>query len=103
MGHFDLSAVEQAIKEKGCWEEFVEWRICTTTHFLITPVEHLDPRNQTKRLAYAVRVHCDFDLRCECPTLARALHFCDVFQDWIMTGWKTEGWPSWAEKTKMKP
>jgi hypothetical protein len=103
MGHFDLSAVEKAIKEKGCWEEFVEWRICTTTHFLITPVEHLDQRNQTKRLVYAVRVDCDFDLRCECPTLARALNFCDVFQNWIMACWKTEGWPSWAEKTKIKP
>ena len=101
MSHFDISKVEAAIRDKGYWEEHIEWRIFTDTHFRVTPVEQLDEKNQTKCLVYTVRVHCDYDLRCECPTLARALHFCDVFQEWIMAGWEKEGWPSWAEKTKL--
>jgi hypothetical protein len=93
---FDLSKVEAAIRETGHWEQSIEWRIFTETRFYIARIEQLDDKNQTESVAYAVRVHCDYDLRCECRTLERALHFCDVFQDWIETSWKTEGWPSAA-------
>jgi hypothetical protein len=102
MEYFDISKVEAAIQDSGYWEDFVEWRISTITHFRITPTEQLDAQNKTKRLLYEVRVHCDYDLRCECPTVARALHFCNVFQQWIMTGWQTEGWPGWATKTQVR-
>ena len=99
---FSLAQIEEEIKRKGYWEEFDEWRIFTTTSFRITPVEQLDDKNQTKKLIYAVQVKCDYDLRCECPTLKRAVHFCEVFQQWIMKAFREEGWPSWAEKTKLE-
>ena len=100
MSRFDISKVEAAISEKSFWEESYEWRIFTETHFRITRVEQLDAKNQTKTVVYAVRVHCDYDLRCECKNLKRALHFCDVFQNWISHGWKTEGWPGWNTPTE---
>jgi len=100
MPRFDISKVEAAIREKNFWEESYEWRIFTETHFHIARVEQLDAKNHTKSVVYTVRVHCDYDLRCECKTLERALHFCDVFQDWIVAGWKKEGWPGWTTATK---
>lgn len=91
-----LAQIQEAIKVKGYWEEFDEWRISTITSFRITPVERLDGKNQTKKLVYAVQVQCDYDLRCECPTLKSAVHFCEVFQGWIIKAFRDEGWPSCA-------
>jgi hypothetical protein len=99
---FSEAQIEEEIKRKGYWEEFDEWRIFTTTSFRITPIEQLDAKNQTKKLVYAVQVKCDYDLRCECPTLKRAIHFCEVYQQWIMKAFRDEGWPSWAQKTKFE-
>jgi len=100
MIHFDITKVEAAIREQNHWEETVEWRFGTATRFYIARVEDFDTNKQTKRTVYTVTVCCDYELRCECKSLERALHFCEVFQGWIETGWKTEGWPGWTSATQ---
>jgi hypothetical protein len=100
MARFDITKVEAAIREQNYWQETIEWRLFTPTSFYIARVEQLDAKMQTKSVVYTVRVCCDYELRCECKTLERALHFCDVFQDWIEIGFKTEGWPGWTTATQ---
>jgi len=99
---FDFEKIEKSLAEKGVWEMRNEWRIFTDTTFWIAKVEELDSKNQTKRTIYAVKVSCDYEFRCECPTLRRAVEFCKVFQNWIEDGFSKHGWPSWVEKTKPK-
>ena len=92
-----LADIRAAIAQQGFWEDYYEWRISTATHMRIEPVQR-EPQQW-----FSVRVACDHVMRAECPTLERAIEFLGVYERLIMDLFWTLGWPSWAERGKLKP
>ena len=92
-----IADVRAAIDQRGFWEDFCEWRISTVTHLRIESFE----RESEKW--FRVHVACDHVMSTECPTLERAVEFLGVYERLIMDLFWTLGWPSWAERGKLKP
>lgn len=83
-----VDEVEAAIREKGHWTDFVEWRLMTTTKYRIEPEErHGKP-------FYKVTVSCDSTMVCHCPTIERAITYAVVFGRLQADLYWTMGWPS---------
>lgn len=81
-------AVEAAIREKGVWEDWVEWRLATETALRIEPVEW------NGQSAYKVTVSCESVMVCHCPTVERAITYARVFARLQADLFWTMGWPS---------
>lgn len=90
-----LPYIQQTLAEKGVWEEFIEWRISTITELRIRTVL----KNEV--IWYQVRVACDQEFQCCCPTLERAIEFMSIYESLIPELFTNQGWPSWASKTTM--
>jgi len=80
----------QAIAEKGCWQEFEEWRISTVTELYIGSEKF---KNEDW---FRVTVKCDYEFSCVCPTIDRAIEMAGLYQQLIMHLFNQVGWPSWA-------
>ena len=52
---------------------------------------------------FKVRVACDHEMICHCPTIERAVEFLGVYERLIADLFWTLGWPSWAEADKLEP
>lgn len=89
--------IESAIREKGYWEDHVEWRIYTFTSMRIEPIE------RDGKLWYRVQVKCDADFVYHCPTIERTIEFLGVYERLTADLFWTLGWPSWASPTKHDP
>ncbi len=89
--------IKSSIEEKGYWEDFVEWRIFTVTEMRIEPVERDEKR------WYKVRVVCDHEWICHCPTVERAVEFLGIYERLLADLFWTSGWPSWAAANRPEP
>ena len=89
--------IKAAIEEKGYWEDFVEWRIFTVTEMRIEPVDR-----DGKHL-FKVRVACDYEMLCYCPTVERAVEMLGVYERLIVDLFWTLGWAGWATRDRMEP
>lgn len=89
--------IQVAIEEKGYWEDFVEWRISTVTEMRIEPVE------KDGKQWFKVRVACDYEMICHCPTIERAVEFLGVYERLVADLFWTLGWASWAAPDKLEP
>lgn len=96
-GHTRVLEIKAAIAEKGYWEDFVEWRIFTVTERRIERIE------KDGRPWFRVRVACDHEMICYCPTIERAVEFLGVYERLIADMFWTLGWPSWATADKLEP
>lgn len=96
-----LREVQASIDAQGFWEEFVEWRISTVTMLRIERVRKRVLNEDADW--YRVRVHCDMEMTCECPTVERAVEYLGVFERLIADLFWTLGWPSWAAYGRLKP
>jgi len=85
-----INQIKKSIDENGFWEDFVEWRISTITESRITTID----RNGKKW--FEVKVKCDNEMKCECPTLERAMEFLGIFEQLMVDFFYTVGWSSWA-------
>ena len=94
--HF--SEIKKSIDEKGFWEIKNEWQFFVITTSSIAKIEELNPKNKSKGFVFVVTVKCDYEFRCECPTLERAVAFCEIFQKWIEEGSSKYGWPDNSDK-----
>jgi hypothetical protein len=92
-----VEQIEAAIRDKGYWEDFVEWRISTVTSMRIEPVE------RDRKRWYRVQVKCDAEFICHCPTVERAVEFLGVFERLTADLFWTLGWPGWAAPNKLEP
>jgi hypothetical protein len=88
--------IQNVLAEKGVWEEFVEWRISTITELRIEIIS----KNDTTW--YQVKVTCDQEFQCCCPTLERAIEFMSIYESLIPELFASHGWPSWTSKTTMQ-
>lgn len=86
-----VDQIRAAIQTQGFWEDWAEWRISTITHTRIDP---LGPG----RGGYQVRVECDQQMSCICPTLERAIEFLGIYEHLIADLFWTVGWPSYAHR-----
>lgn len=96
-GHLNTpkSQILAAILEKGEWHEYEEWRISTITEFTIVPEQFKDEK------WFRVRVKCDYEFSCVCPTIERAIEMAGLYQQLIMHLFNQVGWPSWATKNSV--
>jgi hypothetical protein len=92
---YDLNEIRQAISANGYWEKHDEWRISTVMS------KRIELAKRAGRSGFTVRVNCDHDLQCHCPTLERAIEFLGVYDGLVQDLFYTLGWPSWATKTQM--
>lgn len=83
-----VDEVEAAIREKGHWTDFVEWRLMTDTGFRIEPEEWYG------KPFYKVTVSCDSEIVCHCPTIERAITYAVIFFRLQADLFWTMGWPS---------
>ncbi len=84
-----------AIKSKGMWHEYEEWRISTVTEFKILPEKFKDEN------WFRVIVKCDYEFSCVCPSIERAIEMAGLYQQLVMNMMVQVGWPSWASKTSV--
>ena len=89
--------IRASIEEKGYWEDFVEWRISTVTEMRVEQVE------RDGKQWYKVRVACDHEWVCHCPTLERAVEFLCIYERLMADLFWVEGWPSWAAANRLEP
>jgi hypothetical protein len=89
--------IREAIEKNGFWEGCFEWRIFTVTEMRVDPVE------REGKIWYQVKVKCDSEHICQCPTIERAVEFLGVFEKLVQDLFWSLGWPSWAGPKQMKP
>jgi hypothetical protein len=92
-----VSEIQDSIKEKGYWEESIEWRISTVTRMRVEPIE------KDGKQWYKVQVECDYEMVCHCPTIDRAVEFLGVYERLIADLFYTLGWASWTSLDKLEP
>ncbi len=91
------SEIQASIEEKGYWEYFVEWRISTVTEMRVEPVE------RGGKQWYKVRVACDHEWACHCPTIGRAVEYLGIYERLMADLFRTVGWPSRAAANMLEP
>ena len=92
-----IQEIGAAIQKNGFWKDFVEWRVSTVTEMRIEPVE------RNGKTWYRVKVKCDSEHTCHCPTIERAVEFLGVFESLTHDLFWSLGWPSWAGPKQLEP
>jgi hypothetical protein len=92
-----IEEIRAAVAAAGFWESHDEWRIFTVTS------KRIEQHVREGRPGFLVRVTCDHEFQCHCPTLERAVEFLCIYERLIAELFNTFGWPSWASPKQLDP
>ena len=91
----EIKEVENAISDRGFWEESFEWRISTTT------TSKIEPKIKDGKKWFITTVKCEQEVMIPAATIERAVIFKKLYQDFQMELWHEQGWASWTKKDKV--
>jgi hypothetical protein len=93
----NFDEIRRAVDANGFWERYDEWRISTVT------TKRIEAAEREGRKGFLVKVGCDHEFSCHCPTLERAVEFLNIYDGLIVDLFYTVGWPSWAARNRLDP
>jgi hypothetical protein len=93
-----------ALASHGNWKDVVEWGVGKET---VSRIERFSGPmyagvQQTPGPWYDVSVKCDWELRCRCPSVDRAVEWPGIFEEMVWDLYGTLGWASWAARDRME-
>ena len=92
-----VDTIREQLTSSGEWQTKHNWDGYAWTDFKITK----EKRNGSH--LFKVKVKCDYELSCLCPTIERAVQMACVYQKFIESASEHLGWPTWVSKTQLEP
>ena len=91
----EIIEVEQAIAKRGYWQKHTEWRISTTMKLRIQRKKIKD------KTWFITTVKCENEVMIPAATIERAIIFMNIYRDFQMELFYSQGWASYeSNKTR---